>query len=177
MRCRSTILRTARQLGAAVARDRFAASVDPRHCVPDWWLGFAELAASRAAGELFMHLSSDEDFAHGAAARAAASDMATRVAAELLDASRVAEWWPAAHAAHTAPATPAHTEGDALDMAEAVIAAIHAAAHRRTGIRVEVERGVVAAAARRLLAEGANPAHVRADFVGGALRFTAPEPA
>ncbi len=176
MRRRSTILRTARQIGAAVARDRFAASVDPRHCVPDWWLGFAELAASRAAGELFMHLSADEDFAHGAAARAAASDMATRVAADLLDSSRVAEWWPAAHAAHTAPAAPARTGSDALDMAEAVIAAIHTAAHRRTGIRVQVERGVVAAAARRLIAEGANPAHVRADFVGGALRFTAPEP-
>jgi hypothetical protein len=175
MRRRSTILRAARQIGAAVARDRFAASVDPRHCVPDWWLGFPALAASRAAGELFMHLSADEDFAHGAAARAAASDMATRVAVELLDASRVAEWWPAAHAAHAAPAAQARTEGDALDMAEAVIAAIHTAA-RRTGIRIQVERGVVAAAARRLIAEGANPAHVRADFVGGALRFTAPEP-
>jgi hypothetical protein len=103
MRRRSTILRTARQIGAAVARDRFAASVDPRHCVPDWWLGFAELAASRATGELFMHLSADEDFVHGAAARAAASDMATRVAAELLEASRVAEWWPAANAALAAP--------------------------------------------------------------------------
>jgi hypothetical protein len=62
-------------------------------------------------------------------------------------------------------------------MAEAVIAAIHAAAHRRTGIRIQVERGVVAAAARRLIAEGANPVHVRADLVAGALRFTAPEPA
>ena len=175
MRRRSTILRAARQIGAAVARDRFAASVDPRHCVPDWWLGFPALAASRAAGELFMHLSADEDFAHGAAARAAASDMATRVAVELLDASRVAEWWPAAHAAHAAPAAQARTEGDALDMAEAVIAAIHTAA-RRTGAQLRIERGVVAAAARRLIAEGANPAHVRADFVGGALRFTAPEP-
>jgi hypothetical protein len=63
----------------------------------------------------------------------------------------------------------------ALAMAEAIIAAIHAEG-KRTGIRIQVERGVVAAAARRLIAEGANPAHVRADFVGGALRFTAPEP-
>ncbi len=63
----------------------------------------------------------------------------------------------------------------ALAMAEAVIAAIHTAA-RRTGLHLRVERGVVAAAARRLIAEGANPAHVRANFVGGALRFTAPEP-
>lgn len=70
--------------------------------------------------------------------------------------------------------TPDHT--DALDMAEAVIAAIHAAGNRRSGTRIRVERGVVAAAARRLLAEGANPAHVRADLVAGALRFTAPEP-
>jgi hypothetical protein len=70
--------------------------------------------------------------------------------------------------------TTDHT--DALDMAEAVIAAIHTAA-RRTGAQLRIERGVVAAAARRLIAEGANPAHVRADFVGGALRFTAPEPA
>lgn len=71
--------------------------------------------------------------------------------------------------------TTDHT--DALAMAEAVIAAIHRASNRRTGIRIEVERGVVAAAARRLLADGADPAHVRADLVGGALRFTAPEPA
>lgn len=71
--------------------------------------------------------------------------------------------------------TPDHLE--ALDMAEAVIAAIHRAANRKTGTRINVERGVVAAAARRLIAEGANPAHVRADFVDGALRFTAPEPA
>jgi hypothetical protein len=103
MRRRSTILRAARQIGAAVARDRFAASMDPRHCVPDWWLGFPALAASRAAGELFMHLSSDEDFAHGAAARAAAAEVAAAVAAELLDSSRVAEWWPAANAALAAP--------------------------------------------------------------------------
>ena len=65
---------------------------------------------------------------------------------------------------------------DALGMAEAVIAAIHAEG-RRTGVQLRIERGVVAVAARRLLAEGANPAHVRADFVGSALRFTAPEPA
>jgi hypothetical protein len=64
----------------------------------------------------------------------------------------------------------------ALAMAEAVIAAIHAEG-KRTGVQLRIERGVVAAAARRLLAEGANPAHVRADFVAGALRFTAPEPA
>jgi hypothetical protein len=64
---------------------------------------------------------------------------------------------------------------DALDMAEAVIAAIHTAA-RRTGAQLRIERGVVAAAARRLIAEGANPVHVRADLVAGALRFTAPEP-
>jgi len=177
MRRRSTVLRIARQLGAALARDQFACRVDPRHGVPGWWADFPALAASRAAGELFLHLSSDEDFVHGAAARAAASEVATAVAAELLDSSRVAEWWPAAHAAHTAPVAPAHTGGDALDMAEAVIAAIHRASNRRTGIRIEVERGVVAAAARRLIAEGANPAHVRADFVAGALRFTAPEPA
>jgi hypothetical protein len=60
-------------------------------------------------------------------------------------------------------------------MAEAVIAAVHAAGNR-TGTRLRIERGVVAAAARRLLAVGANPAHVRADFVAGAMRFTAPEP-
>jgi hypothetical protein len=65
----------------------------------------------------------------------------------------------------------------ALVMAEAVIAAIHTAAHRRAGTQFGVERGVVAAAARRLIAEGANPTHVRADLVAGALRFTAPEPA
>ena len=64
---------------------------------------------------------------------------------------------------------------DALDMAEAVIAAIHAEG-KRTSTQLRVERGVVAAAARRLLAEGANPAHVRADLVAGALRITAPEP-
>lgn len=176
MRRRTTLTRIARQLGAAVARDRFAASVDPRHCVPDWWLGFPALAASRAAGEVFMLISEDEDRAYGTAARAAAAEVATAVAAELITSSRIAEWWPAAHAAHTAPAAPARTGSDALDMAEAVIAAIHAEG-KRTGIRIQVERGVVAAAARRLIAEGANPAHVRADFVGGALRFTAPEPA
>jgi hypothetical protein len=103
MRRRSTILRLARQIGDAVASDRFAASVDPRHCVPDWWLGFAELAASRAAGEVFMLISEDEDRAYGTAARAAAAEVAAVVAAELITSSRVAEWWPAAHAALTAP--------------------------------------------------------------------------
>jgi len=101
LRRRTTLTRIARQLGAAVARDQFAFRVDPRHGVPSWWADFPALAASRAAGELFLHLSSDEDFVHGAAARAAASEVAAAVAAELLDSSRVAEWWPAARAALT----------------------------------------------------------------------------
>jgi hypothetical protein len=98
MRRRATLTRLGRQLGAAVARDQFAFRVDPRHGVPGWWAEFPTLAASRAAGELFLHLSSDEDFVHGAAARAAAAEVATAVAAELLESSRVAEWWPAARA-------------------------------------------------------------------------------
>jgi len=103
MRRRTTILRIARQLGAALARDLFACRVDPRHGAPGWWADFPALAASRAAGELFLHLSSDEDFVHGTAARAAAAEVAAAVAADLLDSSRVAEWWPAARAARSTP--------------------------------------------------------------------------
>jgi hypothetical protein len=105
MRRRTTLTRLARQLGAALARDQFAFRVDPRHGVPDWWVTFPTLAADRAAGEVFMALTAAENDAHGAAARAAASEVATAVAAELLDSSRVAEWWPAARAA-LAPQEP-----------------------------------------------------------------------
>jgi hypothetical protein len=101
VRRRTTILRVARQLGAALARDQFAFRVDPRHGVPDWWITFPALAADRAAGEVFMALTAAENDAHGAAARAAASEVATAVAADLLDSSRVAEWWPAARATLT----------------------------------------------------------------------------
>jgi hypothetical protein len=101
MRRRATLTRIARQLGAAVARDQFACRVDPRHSRDGWWLDFAEHSAKKAAGEVTLHLSEAEDRTHGAAARAAASDVAAAVAAELLDSSRVAEWWPAARAALT----------------------------------------------------------------------------
>jgi hypothetical protein len=101
VRRRATLTRLGRQLGAAVARDGFAGRLDPRHGRDGWWADFPALAASRAAGEVFLHLSEAEDRAHGAAARAAAAEVATAVAADLLDSSRVAEWWPAARAALT----------------------------------------------------------------------------
>ncbi len=101
MRRRTTILRAARQLGAAVARDGFAGRLDPRAGRDGWWLAFPESIAKWAAGEVALHLSEAEDRAHGAAARAAAAEVATAVAADLLDSSRVAEWWPAARAALT----------------------------------------------------------------------------
>jgi hypothetical protein len=101
MRRRTTILRAARQLGAAVARDSFAGRLDPRTNRDGWWLGFPESIAKWAAGEVALHLSEAEDRAHGAAARAAAAEVATAVAADLLDSSRVAEWWPAARATLT----------------------------------------------------------------------------
>ena len=101
MRRRTTILRAARQLGAAVARDGFAGRLDPRTNRDGWWLAFPESIAKWAAGEVALHLSEAEDRAHGAAARAAAAEVAAAVAAELLDSSRVAEWWPAARATLT----------------------------------------------------------------------------
>lgn len=101
MRRRSTLIRLGRQLGAAVARDQFAGLLDPRTNRDGWWVDFPERAAKWAAGEVFLHLSEDENRAHGAAARAAAAKVAAAVAADLLDSSRVAEWWPAARAALT----------------------------------------------------------------------------
>ncbi len=99
MRRRTTILRVARQLGAAVARDGFAGRLDPRTNRDGWWLGFPARAALQAEGEVALHLTEPEDRAHGAAARTAAAEVATAVAADLLGSSRVAEWWPAARAA------------------------------------------------------------------------------